>query len=103
MIYAFEEFELDPTKWELRHRGVNVEIPPKVMQFLCFLVENRDRVLSNEELFSAVWPGVTVTESSVMKAVRSARKLLGDDGDAQRIIKTLRGRGYRFAADVSVR
>src|SRR5688500_1426308 len=99
MIYSFGEFELDEERWELKKRGRAVEVPPKVMQTLSFLLRHRERVVSKDELIAELWPNVSVTEASLMKAIRIARLVLGDDGEAQNFIKTVRGRGYRFVAD----
>jgi DNA-binding winged helix-turn-helix (wHTH) protein/tetratricopeptide (TPR) repeat protein len=99
MIYSFGEFELDEERWELKKRGSAVEVPPKVMQTLSFLLRHRERVVSKDELVAELWPNVSVTEASLMKAIRIARLVLGDDGDAQNFIKTVRGRGYRFVAE----
>jgi DNA-binding winged helix-turn-helix (wHTH) protein/tetratricopeptide (TPR) repeat protein len=98
MIYLFGEFELDEERWELRRQGAVVEVPPKVMQTLSFLLRHRERVVSKDELVAELWPNVSVTEASLMKSIRIARQVLGDDGDSQRFIKTIRGRGYRFVA-----
>jgi DNA-binding winged helix-turn-helix (wHTH) protein/tetratricopeptide (TPR) repeat protein len=100
MIHRFGDFELDEERWELRHRGSSVEVPPKVMETLSFLVRHRQRVVQKEELFAELWPNINVTDASLMKSIRIARQILGDDGDAQRVIKTIRGRGYRFVAPV---
>jgi DNA-binding winged helix-turn-helix (wHTH) protein/tetratricopeptide (TPR) repeat protein len=102
MIYTFGDFELDEERWELRQRGGAVEVPPKVMQTLSFLLKNRERVVSKDELVAELWPNVSVTEASLMKAIRLARLVLGDDGDAQNVIKTVRGRGYRFVAEAEL-
>src|SRR5687767_2369553 len=98
MIYVFDEFELDEEQWELRSRGTVIDVPPKVMELLLLLLRHRERVVSNDELLSELWPGVRVTEASITKSIRIARQILGDDGEAQRLIKTSRGRGYRFVA-----
>ncbi|HVW23730.1 MAG TPA: AAA family ATPase [Polyangiaceae bacterium] len=100
MNYRFGDFELDEKCWELKRAGRVVEVPPKVMETISFLVRHRERVVQKEELFAELWPGVSVTEASLMKSIRIARQILGDDGDAQRVIKTVRGRGYRFVAEV---
>lgn len=97
---AFGDFEFDEERWELRQAGVAVAVPPKVMQTLGILLRNRDRLVTNEELFAALWPDVVVTEASLAKSIRIARRVLGDDGNAQTFIKTTRGRGYRFVAPV---
>lgn len=100
VTFAFGDFEFDEERWELRRAGAAVDVPPKAMQTIGMLLRNRDRVVSNEELLGTLWFDVAVTEASLLKAIRIARKVLGDDGDAQRIIRTKRGRGYRFVADV---
>lgn len=97
---AFGDFEFDEERWELRRNGTAIGVPPKVMQTIGILVRNRDRVVSNEELFATLWPDVVVTEASLAKSIRIARQILGDDGNAQQFIKTTRGRGYRFVAPV---
>lgn len=101
MTHIFGEFEFDEARWELRRKGAPVDAPPKVMQLLHALITHRDRVVTVEELFELVWPGVRVTEASITKAVRLARQILGDDPASQVYIKTSRGRGYRFVAEVS--
>lgn len=73
------------------------------MQLLGLLLRHRDRLVPTEELVATLWPNVRVTSASLTKTVRLARKILGDDGDCQRWIKTVRGRGYRFVGAVSER
>ncbi|HVU01537.1 MAG TPA: AAA family ATPase [Polyangiaceae bacterium] len=99
-IFEFGRFEFDEERWELRAGGSAVDVPPKVMQTLALLLRNRERLVPTEELLQALWPNVTVTEASLTKAIRIARQVLQDDGEAQRCIRTTRGRGYRFVADV---
>src|SRR5260221_8342156 len=103
MIYAFGAFEFDEARWELRDGHGAVEIPPKVMQVLGVLLANRDRVVSSAELRARLWPNVTVTDGSIRKSIRIARKVLIGDAGAEHYIKTPRGRGYRFVADVKER
>jgi DNA-binding winged helix-turn-helix (wHTH) protein len=78
-----------------------VVVEPRVFDFLVFLIEHRERVVSTEELVDAVWEGAAVTTSSLSRAVYKARLAVGDDGEAQRIIRTHHGRGFRFVATVS--
>jgi len=99
--FAFFDFELDADRWELRKDGQAVPVQPKAMQLLLYLVQHRDRLLPHAELFAALWPGVSVTESSLIHAVRIARRALGDGGGAQRIIRSVRTRGYRFVAEAA--
>lgn len=100
MIYVFDQFEFDEERWELRSQTAALDVPPKVMEVIALLLRHRDRVVTVDELLTQLWPRVTVTEASITKTIRIARQVLGDDGDAQRFIKTTRGRGYRFIAAV---
>ena len=100
MIYSFGSFELDLARVELREDGQPRPIEPQVFALLAFLIEHRERLVSREEIFEKVWDGRFVTDSALSSRVKSARKLLGDDGRNQRFIKTVHGQGFRFAADV---
>jgi predicted ATPase/DNA-binding winged helix-turn-helix (wHTH) protein len=100
VAYAFGEFELDVSTMELRDRGSVVQVPPKVLDVLIYLVRNRDRVVSSKELLEAVWPGVTVGANSIAQTIASIRRVLKDDSDDPGIIRTLHARGYRFVAMV---
>lgn len=96
---SFGEFELDEARFELRRSGEAVEVQPKVLDLVFYLATHADRVVTKTELLDHVWPGVVVTEASLSQAVSAARRALGDDGAAQTIIRTVRGRGFRFTAD----
>ena len=102
MIYWFGDFELDLDKAELRLGGRPLPLQPQVFALLAFLVEHRDRLVSRDEIFEKVWDGRVVGDSALSSRIKSARKVLGDDGKAQRFIKTVHGRGLRFIADVEV-
>ena len=101
MTYAFEGLELDLAVFELRRAGVPVRMEPQVFDVLAYLVQHRDRVVAKEELMDALWGGRFVSEAAVTSRIKQARRALGDDGQSQRMIKTLHGRGYRFVAQVS--
>ncbi len=77
-----------------------VAVEPKVFDLLVHLIRHRDRVLTREELFQAVWDGREVSDATLSNHVRSARKALGDSGELQQTIQTVRGRGYQFVAPV---
>jgi DNA-binding winged helix-turn-helix (wHTH) protein/tetratricopeptide (TPR) repeat protein len=100
MIYAFEGFELDGEAYELRRQGRLVKLEPQVFDVLRYLVEHRDRVVGKEELLDEIWGTRFVTESALTTRVKEVRQALGDDGRAQRIVRTVTGRGYRFVGEV---
>jgi len=100
MIYRFDEFELDRFKVELRRGGEPVAVEPQVFAVLLLLAENRDRLVSRDELIEKVWDGRVVSESALDSRIKSARRALGDDGRAQRFIRTIHGQGFRFVAPV---
>jgi TolB-like protein len=102
MIYRFGCFELDPGKAELRADGAVRPVEPQVFALLSLLVENRERLVSKEEIIEKVWEGRIVSEAAVASRIKSARAVLGDDGKSQRFIKTIHGRGLRFVAEAQV-
>ncbi len=100
MIYSFEDFELDPDRRELRRgRGI-VSVEPQVFDLLLHLVQNRERVISKEDLRVAVWEGRIVSESTLGSRINAARSAVGDNGEDQRLIRTLPRKGFRFVGPV---
>lgn len=99
MIYRFGDFELDARTMELRREGAAVPVEPQVFALLLLLVENRDRLVSKDELIEKIWEGRAVSDSALTSRIKSARQALGDDGKAQRYIRTLHGQGFRFVAE----
>ena len=98
--YLFEGYALDTDRREL-HRGDDlVPIEPQVFDLLAYLVSQRDRVVTKDDLLTAVWNGRVVSESALTTRMNAVRSVLGDSGEAQRLIRTLRGRGFRFVGDV---
>src|SRR4051812_43557599 len=98
--YLFEDYALDTDRRELRRRDELIALEPQVFDLLSYLVQHRDRVVSKDDLFTAVWNGRIVSESALTTRVNAARTALGDSGGAQRLIRTLRGRGIRFVGTV---
>jgi DNA-binding winged helix-turn-helix (wHTH) protein len=96
VIVAFEDLELDFSQVELRRSGVRVRVEPQAFEVLAYLVNHRDRVVTKEELMDNVWGGRFVSETAVTSRIKHARQAVGDDGQAQRLIRTVHGRGYRF-------
>lgn len=100
MIYRFGAFELDRSTIELRRDGAAVSVEPQVFALLLLLAENRERLVSRDEIIEKVWDGRVVSDAALDSRIKSARRALGDDGKAQRFIRTVHGRGFRFVADV---
>ena len=103
MIYVFGDYALDTHLYELRHGGEPCPLGPQVFNVLAYLIAHRDRVVTKDELIEHLWPAQCVSDATVHQHVTAARKATGDSGRQQRIIKTLRSRGYRFIAPVEVR
>src|SRR5277367_2050297 len=102
MIYRFGPFELDTAKVELRSGDEVCSVEPQVFALLALLVDNRERLVSKDEIIEKVWDGRVVSEAAVASRIKSARKVLGDDGKTQRFIKTIHRQGFRFVADAKV-
>ena len=98
MIYQFGPFELDLATVELREGDKTRAMEPQVFALLALLVENRERLVSKDEIIEKVWDGRIVSDAAVTSRVKSARHALGDDGKSQRFIRTIHGQGYRFIA-----
>ncbi len=102
MIYQFEQFELDMARFELHEDGAVHPLEPQVFALLAYLVEHRDRLVPKNELFEKLWDGRVVTDSALTSRIKSARQAVGDSGKAQRFIKTIHSKGFRFVADVQI-
>ncbi len=100
MIYRLGKIEVDPANFLLTVDGETTPVEPLVFDLIVCLIENRDRLVSRQELFETIWPGRIPSDSSLGNHIKSARQALGDDGHEQRVIKTVHGRGYRFIAEV---
>ena len=98
--YFFDDFVLDPERRELR-RGANlIAAEPQVFDLLQYLIRHRERVVSKDDLLAAIWHGRIISKSALTTRINSARAAIGDSGDSQRLIKTLRGKGFRFVGTV---
>ena len=96
MIYIFDNYTLDGNKRELRDREVVIQLQPQVFDLLEFLLRNRDRVVSKDEMLAAVWGGRIVSESTLASRINAARSAIGDNGQDQRLIRTFLRKGARF-------
>src|SRR5262245_34000043 len=102
MRYLFEDFALDIGRRELLRRGSVIPIEPKVFDLLAYVIQNRDRVISRDDLLRSVWDGRIVSEAALTTCINGARRALADSGDEQRLIKTLPRKGIRFLGNVSI-
>ena len=100
MPYRFENYFLDPSKRELRDGDRSVAIEPQAFDVIEYLIRNRDRVISKDELLAEVWQGRIVSESALTTCINAARTAIGDSGETQRLIRTLPRRGLRFVGEV---
>jgi TolB-like protein len=95
-ILQFETFTLDPGRRSLERDGRHLPLRPQAMEVLCYLAKNPGRPVSKDELFQEVWPGISVTDDSIVQCIRDIREVLEDS--EHRIVKTVPRRGYLFAA-----
>ena len=100
MIFRFDHFKVDSTTFEVWRDETRLEAQPQVMELLIMLIQNRDRVVSREEIFDLIWKNRVVSDTTLSSRIKSLRKLLGDDGVQQKFIRTIHGRGFRFHTEV---
>jgi DNA-binding winged helix-turn-helix (wHTH) protein/TolB-like protein/tetratricopeptide (TPR) repeat protein len=100
MNYQVGNITIEPARYRVRSGDRALPVEPKVFDLLVHLIRHRDRVLTREELFRDVWNGREVSDATLSNHVMAVRKLLGDNGDQQQAILTVRGRGYQFVAPV---
>ena len=103
MRFHFEKCVLDTDRRELRRGESSVPVQPQVFDLLVYLIENRDRVVTKDDLLKAVWNGRIVSESTLISRINAARRAIGDDGDQQRLIGTIARKGVRFIGEVEKR
>jgi TolB-like protein len=96
MIFSFEEYKIDLARRELRNAETLVHVEPQVFDLLVYLLENRDRVVSKDDLIGSVWGDRIVSESTLTSRVNAARKAIGDSGKNQKLIRTVPRKGFRF-------
>ena len=101
MIYRFQTFELDTERRELRKDGRPVAVPPKAFAVLVYLASNNDRMVSKVELLDRFWPS-NVSEAALQTTISQLRKAVDDTRQAQSVIRTYHGHGFRFAAPLTV-
>src|ERR1700730_7356250 len=98
--FAFGDHVVDVDRRELRRGAERIALEPQVFDLLVYLLNNRDRVVSRDDLLAAVWNGRIVSESTVTSRINAVRKAIGDSGRGQQLIRTVSRRGLRFVGDV---
>jgi DNA-binding winged helix-turn-helix (wHTH) protein/pimeloyl-ACP methyl ester carboxylesterase len=101
--FVFGDYSLDAGRRELRRDSELVELEPQVFDLLIYLLENRGRVVSKDDLIASVWHGRIVSESTLTSRIAAARKAIGDSGEQQALIRTIARKGIRFTGDVNER
>ena len=102
MRYVFGDYSLDLTQYELRHAGRLVPVEPRVFDLLAYLVQQAGQTVPTETLLAHLYPDQFAPVERLTNAVTHARKALGETSQAPRYIQTVRHRGYRFMAPVTV-
>jgi pimeloyl-ACP methyl ester carboxylesterase len=101
LLFRFESCVLDTGRRELRRGPALVDVEPQVFDLLTYLIENRERVVSRDDLIASVWGGRIVSDSTLSTRINAARRAIGDNGEQQRLIRTMARKGFRFAGEVS--
>lgn len=101
MRLAFGECILDLDRRELQRDGAPVHLRAKVFDVLSHLIVNRDRLVTRDELLAHAWPSVTVSDATLSSCIRTVRQAIGEARGEQKYLKTLRGQGFRFVAEVT--
>ncbi len=99
-VFRFDQFVVDMNSFELRCASAIVPVEPLVLDLIAFLVKQPGVVLDYTSLIATVWQGRIVSDNTISTAIKSARKALGDSGKSQKYIRTIRGRGIQFSAEV---
>jgi DNA-binding winged helix-turn-helix (wHTH) protein len=100
VLFRFDSYSIDVDRRELRRGTVLIEIGPQVFDLLVYLIRNRERVVSKDDLLDAIWKGRIVSESTLTSRINAARRAIGDTGADQNLIKTIARKGFRFTGEV---
>src|SRR5579863_4417631 len=100
MEFRFSDHTLNVERRELRRGGDSVAIEPQVFDLLIYLLDNRDHVVSKDDLIASVWGGRIVSDSTLTSRVNAARRAIGDSGEEQKLIRTIARKGLRFVGEV---
>lgn len=103
MLFLFNNCTLDTDRRELRAHSELVPVEPQVFDLLVYLIENRERVVSKDDLIASIWNGRIVSESTLTSRINAVRKAIGDTGESQCCIRTFARKGFRFVAPVEIK
>src|SRR5512133_48857 len=101
--FLFDDFRVEPANFRVFKADNAIQLEPKTLRLLLFLIENRARLIEKEEILEGVWNGTHVTENALVREIAKLRKTLGDDPKTPKYIQTVHTRGYRFIAEVEVK
>ncbi len=101
MLFKFDNFSIDTERRELRGLPGVVHVEPQVFDLLLHFVQNRDRVISKDELVERIWKGRAISDAALNSRINAARRAIGDTGERQALIRTIQRRGFLFAAEVT--
>src|SRR6202521_2246353 len=102
MTLSFGDYVIDVERRELRRTKTPVHVEPQVFDLLVYLVQNRDRVVSKEDLIASVWGGRIVSDSTLTSRINAARNAVGDSGEDKKLIRTIARKGFRFIGAVRI-
>lgn len=100
MLFHFEDRVVDLARREIRHQDRRVEVEPKAFDLVVYLIANRDRLVTKDDLIAGVWRGRAISDSALASALNAARMAIGDNGQQQRLIRTNARQGFRFVGTV---
>ena len=99
-VFLFDDVRVEPVTFKAFKAGTSLQLEPKTLRLLLFLIENRGRLIEKQEILDAVWNGTNVTENALTREIGKLRKSLGDDPKTPKYIETVHTRGYRFIAEL---
>ena len=102
MIFRFDVYTVNAETFEVFRSDERLPVEPQVLDLLIFLIQNRHRIVTKDEVFEVVWKGRLVSDATLSSCINAVRRLLGDDGSAQRFVLTVHGRGFRFVHNLTV-
>src|SRR2546423_4196919 len=100
-VFLFDDIRVVPKTFRAFKAGQLIQLEPKTLRLLLFLIENRDRLIEKDEILDAIWSGTHVTENALTREIGKLRKTLGDDPKSPKYIETVHTRGYRFIAELA--